>query len=174
MILMAGLVFLPVAAVGVLGAVVVAGHNLMDGQFWQLSDTLNERSLAWLWKVLYFGFASGPIDVLGMRVTVLYSLVPWIGVMALGYAFGPVMRMDAARRRRVCLDDRRRRDRALPRPARPGSLRRSQQVEPVAGPGCRRRGRREGPAADAPAPALAEHEQVPGLAALPAHDARAR
>lgn len=103
MILMAGLVFLPVVAVGVLGAVIVAGHNLMDGQFWQLADTLNERSLAWLWKILYFGFASGPIDVLGMKLTVLYSLVPWIGVMALGYAFGPVMRMDPVRRRRVCL-----------------------------------------------------------------------
>jgi uncharacterized membrane protein len=103
MILMAGLVFLPVAAVGLLGAVIVAGHNLMDGQLWQLADTLNDRSLAWLWKILYFGFASGPIDVLGMRLTVLYSLVPWIGVMAVGYAFGPIMRMDAAERRRWCL-----------------------------------------------------------------------
>jgi uncharacterized membrane protein len=36
MILMAGLVFLPVGAVGALGAVIVAAHNLMDGQFWQL------------------------------------------------------------------------------------------------------------------------------------------
>ena len=103
MILMAGLVFLPAAAVGVLGALIVAGHDLMDGRFWQFSETLNDRGLASIWKILYFGFASGPIDVLGMRMTVLYSLVPWIGVMALGYAFGPVMRMDAARRRRVCL-----------------------------------------------------------------------
>jgi len=103
MILMAGLVFLPLAVVGLLGAVVVAGHNLMDPQFWQLSDTLNERNLSWLWKILYFGFASGPIDVIGMKLTVLYSLIPWIGVMALGYAFGPVMRMDPLRRRRACL-----------------------------------------------------------------------
>ena len=103
MILMAGLVFLPVGAVGVLGALIVAAHNLMDAAFWQMADTLNERGPAWLWKILYFGFASGPIDVLGMRLTVLYSLIPWIGVMALGYAFGPVMVMDAARRRRWCL-----------------------------------------------------------------------
>ncbi len=103
MILMAGLVFLPVAAVGALGAVILAGHDLMDGHFWQLADTLNDHSLAWLWKILYFGFASGPIDVLGVRLTVLYSLVPWIGVMAVGYAFGPIIRMDAARRRRWCL-----------------------------------------------------------------------
>jgi uncharacterized membrane protein len=103
MILMAGLVFLPVAAVGTLGAAILAGHDLMDGRFWQLADTLNDRGMAWLWKILYFGFASGPIDVLGARLTVLYSLIPWIGVMAVGYAFGPIMRMDAERRRRWCL-----------------------------------------------------------------------
>jgi uncharacterized membrane protein len=103
MILMAGLVFLPIAVVGVLGAAILAGHDLMDGRFWQLADTLNDHGLAWLWKSLYFGFASGPIQVLGARLTVLYSLVPWIAVMAVGYAFGPVMRMDAATRRRWCL-----------------------------------------------------------------------
>jgi uncharacterized membrane protein len=102
MILMAGLVYLPTAALGVLGLAVLAGHDAMDGRFWQLADTLNERSLAWLWKILYFGFASGPIDVLGVRLTVLYSLIPWIGVMAVGYAFGEVMRMDAPSRRRWC------------------------------------------------------------------------
>jgi uncharacterized membrane protein len=34
---------------------------------------------------------------------VLYSIVPWIGVMAAGFGFGRVMQMDAGRRRRVCL-----------------------------------------------------------------------
>jgi uncharacterized membrane protein len=34
---------------------------------------------------------------------VLYSLVPWIGVMAAGYAFGRVVTLDSARRRRACL-----------------------------------------------------------------------
>ncbi len=33
----------------------------------------------------------------------LYSLVPWIGVMAAGYAFGKVLTLDAARRNRLCL-----------------------------------------------------------------------
>jgi uncharacterized membrane protein len=102
MILMAGLIFLPVTLVGLLGAVIVGAHDLMDGRFWQLSDTLNERSLAWLWKLLYFGFASGPFEAFGIRLTVLYSLIPWIGVMALGYAFGPTMRVDPARRRLRC------------------------------------------------------------------------
>ncbi|MFN8582107.1 MAG: hypothetical protein U0163_14180 [Gemmatimonadaceae bacterium] len=33
----------------------------------------------------------------------LYSIVPWIGVMALGYAFGTVFTWDDAARRRWCL-----------------------------------------------------------------------
>jgi hypothetical protein len=45
---------------------------------------------------LAIGRDSGPF-------VVLYSLVPWIGVMALGYAFGAVMTMEPERRRRACL-----------------------------------------------------------------------
>ncbi len=36
-------------------------------------------------------------------VSVLYVLVPWIGVMAAGYGFGLVLQLDAERRRRICL-----------------------------------------------------------------------
>lgn len=103
MILMAGLVYLPLPAVAAFAVALIAGHDLMDGRFWALADGLNERSLGWLWKLLYFGFAAGPIEAFGTKLQVLYSLVPWIGVMAAGYAFGPVMRMDAERRRRWCL-----------------------------------------------------------------------
>jgi uncharacterized membrane protein len=103
MILMAGLIYLPPAILGTLALVLVAGHDLMDPRFWDIADTLKDRPLSGLWKLLYFGFASDPIAVAGTRLTVLYSIVPWIGVMALGYVFGPVMTMDAARRRRWCL-----------------------------------------------------------------------
>ena len=39
----------------------------------------------------------------GPPLVVLYSLVPWIGVMAAGYAFGAVVVAPDARRRRLCL-----------------------------------------------------------------------
>src|SRR4029077_14922145 len=39
----------------------------------------------------------------GPQLAVLYSIIPWIGVMAAGYAFGKVIRLDVARRRRACL-----------------------------------------------------------------------
>jgi len=105
MILMAGLVRLPVSAVGAIGVVIIAGHNVMDPYFWPLASSLDESRLAWLWKILYFSFFAGPIPIGadGPRLTVLYSIVPWIGVMAAGYAFGVVVTSDAARRRRLCL-----------------------------------------------------------------------
>jgi uncharacterized membrane protein len=34
---------------------------------------------------------------------VLYSIVPWVGVMAAGYAFGRILTLDPARRDRLCL-----------------------------------------------------------------------
>ena len=103
MILMAALVYVPPALLGVLALVLVAGHDLMDSRFWDLADTLKDRPLGGLWKLLYFGFAGDPISFAGTRLTVLYSLVPWIGVMALGYAFGRVVEWPSERRRDFCL-----------------------------------------------------------------------
>jgi len=105
MILLAGLVRLPVAVAGVVGLVIIAGHNVLDGRFWQLAESIGERQWAGLWKIVYFSFFAGPVALGagGPRLMVLYSIVPWVGVMAAGYAFGAVVASDAARRRRLCL-----------------------------------------------------------------------
>ena len=39
----------------------------------------------------------------GPSIAVLYTIVPWIGVMAAGYAFGAIMVREPAERRRWCL-----------------------------------------------------------------------
>jgi uncharacterized membrane protein len=102
MILMAALVRLPLTAIGAFGAAVIVGHNVMDLFAQSLVPVLRTSSLAWLWQVLYFG---GPVRLGpdGPPLVVLYSIVPWVAVMAVGYVFGSVMLWPTEDRRRVCL-----------------------------------------------------------------------
>jgi uncharacterized membrane protein len=92
MILMAGLVRLPTRVVGAIGIAIIALHNA-------LMPLLVPLLPAALQKILYIGFFQGPIGPLN----VLYSIVPWVGVMAAGYAFGAVLALEPARRDRWCL-----------------------------------------------------------------------
>jgi uncharacterized membrane protein len=99
MIALALLSKLPVRVVGSIGLVIVFGHNLLDGHVRELIPTLGGGLGAALWRVLYVGFFAGPIGPL----TVLYSFVPWVGVMAVGYAFARILLLPPARRDRACL-----------------------------------------------------------------------
>ncbi|HEX2779817.1 MAG TPA: heparan-alpha-glucosaminide N-acetyltransferase domain-containing protein [Gemmatimonadaceae bacterium] len=99
MILMAALVWLPQAAIAALGVGIILLHNTSD--LLGLGEMAQSSSVPWLWQILYFG---GPIgSEQGPLLAVLFVIVPWIGVMAAGYALGPVMEMSAGRRRRICL-----------------------------------------------------------------------
>ncbi len=102
MVLLALLVWLPLRALAAIGVAIIAGHNLIDPHFRDWSQAAQSSPLGWLWQILYFGggfrlFGSGP------PLIILYSLVPWIGVMAAGYAFGWVMRQEPGKRNRLCL-----------------------------------------------------------------------
>jgi uncharacterized membrane protein len=101
MVLMAGLVWLPTAVIGGFGVAVIFLHNLLDFIPQSTAQQLSQSALAPLWRILYFG---GPIQIGdGPTLAVLYSIVPWIGVMAAGYAFGAVMTMEQQRRDRICV-----------------------------------------------------------------------
>ena len=95
MVLMALLVRLPIKWLGVFGVAVIALHNLTDrvapAQF---------GKLGWLWTVLH---VPGPIPIPGTKSTlnVFYALIPWVGVMAAGHAFGAIVRRPAAERQRA-------------------------------------------------------------------------
>jgi uncharacterized membrane protein len=104
MILMAGLVRLSVPAIGTIGVLIIAGHNLFDTLAADLSQTLTQDAASNLWRILYIGFWAGPVTLGpdGPHLMVLYSIVPWIGVMAAGYAFGQVVAEDRPRRDRAC------------------------------------------------------------------------
>jgi len=92
MVALAALAFLPTKAVAGFGLVMIFGHNLIP---WVETDN-------WLLKLLYYG---GDIKLGanggGPSLVILYTLIPWVGVMAAGYAFGAVYEMDPARRQRL-------------------------------------------------------------------------
>jgi uncharacterized membrane protein len=96
MIVLAALIRLPLAAIAAIGIAMIVGHNALDG--------ITPQSLgAWgpLWAVLHVQTA---IPIGPQRVFfVAYPLVPWIGVMAAGYAFGALLLRPAALRRRTLL-----------------------------------------------------------------------
>jgi uncharacterized membrane protein len=105
MILMAGLVKLPLRVVGTFGVVIIAAHNLMDSHMGALLDSLDQNRFSGLWKIFYVGFFAGPVRFGpdGPNLIVLYSIIPWIGVMAAGYAFGKIVVLESAQRKRLCL-----------------------------------------------------------------------
>ena len=96
MIVLAALVHLPVWAIGSFGLAMIATHNAFDG--------VKSAALgAWapVWQVLHEG---GQLDLgHGHKLAAAYPLIPWIGVMAAGYAFGQLLVQDAATRRRRLL-----------------------------------------------------------------------
>ena len=103
MVLLAGIAQLPVRAIVALALALIAGHNviplMIDGQ---QSALLATPAGPWL-RVLYFGGAFPIGGAAEPNAFVLYSLVPWIGVMSAGYAFGAVMTRGPAARRAACL-----------------------------------------------------------------------
>jgi uncharacterized membrane protein len=105
MILMAGLVRLSLNLVGTIGVVIIGAHNLMDSHMGALLDGLDTNRLSGLWKIFYVGFFAGPIQFGpdGPNLIVLYSIIPWIGVMAAGYAFGKILILESAQRKRLCV-----------------------------------------------------------------------
>ena len=93
MIALSVLVFLPRSAVAAIALVLIAGHNLLDpikaeafGPAAPIWNFLHEPAL------LQFGAT--------VKWFAVYPLIPWIGVMAAGYALGPVFTLDRAKRTR--------------------------------------------------------------------------
>ena len=96
MVALAGLVFLPRWLIGAIGVAMIAGHDLLDG-----IRAEGSGPLSMIWHILHQqGFLPMPG---GFVLFVLYPLVPWIGVMAASYAFGPVLELPRERRRPILI-----------------------------------------------------------------------
>ena len=92
----------PILVNAIVGVAIIALHNITDLFRPQLMRIYANHDPNWFLKLLYFGGAVklGPS---GPPLLILYVLVPWVGVMMAGYAFGAVMTMSAERRRSICL-----------------------------------------------------------------------
>ena len=106
MIVLAALIHLPLGVIAVFGLAMIGLHNLLDHfhvQGWQGPGSSVPGYGGKLFMILHqsgaFPVAEFPSPVL----FVLYPLIPWVGVMAAGYAFGAVYQWDAPRRRRFLL-----------------------------------------------------------------------
>jgi uncharacterized membrane protein len=81
MIALSALIWLPRVALAAVGAAMVVAHKALDGVQPLASDASP------LWLLLHI---QGLLRIGGTPVAfVVYPLIPWIGVMALGYAAGP-------------------------------------------------------------------------------------
>lgn len=83
----------PVVAL-VTGAVMIATHNLLD----HVTAT-DFGSLGWIWSLLHAPWVAD-LPRYG-QFFVLFPLIPWIGVAALGYGLGPYVERDSSARQRA-------------------------------------------------------------------------
>jgi len=93
MVALAVLARLPRAAVAGVALAMILGHNLLDPV-----APADWGGWAWLWTILH---VPGTVQAGAARFEVVYPLVPWIGVMAGGFALGPVFAAAPADRDRV-------------------------------------------------------------------------
>ncbi|SFF67129.1 Uncharacterized membrane protein [Duganella sp. CF458] len=88
MIFLAGLAWLPLPAIAVIAALLILPHNLLDA--------IQSNHPLWLaWHQRGFWPVAG-----NYGVYLAYPLMPWLGLIAAGYALGPVFQWEAARRQR--------------------------------------------------------------------------
>jgi uncharacterized membrane protein len=97
MVLLAGLIWLPTWAIGTIGLLVILFQDVFGLGGGALPDWCRQA-----WEFIYPVGAEVRLGHGGPAVTVLYTIVPWIGVMAAGYAFGTIMTREPAARDRLC------------------------------------------------------------------------
>ena len=94
MIFLAALIHIPIRSIAIIGIMLIVGHNLFDG-----FQSENAGSLNWLWSFLHERKMFMPFP--GIRFFLVYPLIPWVGVIAIGYAFGKVFSFEKNQRLRL-------------------------------------------------------------------------
>jgi uncharacterized membrane protein len=95
MVALAGVVRLPYRAILAISAGLIVLHNAFDGV-----RTQSLGSLGWLWNVLH---QPGLLTAGPPAIILAYPIVPWIGVMALGFCAGRLYRLPDDERRAILM-----------------------------------------------------------------------
>ncbi len=108
MIALAALVWLPLRVIAAIGVIMIAGHHLLapidaavmsglaTGGPFPTATSLGDA----LWLFLHM---QGAIPIGPTFAFVAYPVVPWIGVMALGYVFAEIYKQEDRRRRSLMM-----------------------------------------------------------------------
>jgi uncharacterized membrane protein len=98
MLVMAALIYLPLWAIASFGAVLILTHNAFD---WVNPAAMGPVAGTG-WRLLHVpGLLAPPAS--GKLWLNLYPLIPWPGIMALGFAFGAFLQWPSVQRRRATL-----------------------------------------------------------------------
>ncbi|WP_448698564.1 DUF1624 domain-containing protein [Mucilaginibacter sp. AW1-3] len=98
MIILAGLIYLPVEAIAIIGLILIFGHNAFD----HINTKSFNAAETDIWDLFHvqnmINYANST-----RHIFVLYPIIPWAGVMAAGYSFGTLYKLDGARRKKILL-----------------------------------------------------------------------
>jgi len=94
MVALAVLIYVPRPALLVVAVTIMLAHNL-----WDDVEPSAFGPFGWLWAILHSGDSLQPLP--GVSFRPVYPLLPWIGVMATGYAIGPWMSPKYPHRQRL-------------------------------------------------------------------------
>lgn len=87
MVALSFLIFLSRKAILIIGLIIVAGHNLLDGVVMQGN---NFQSITW-----YILHQASIVQISDTKdIAIFYPILPWIGVMLLGYSLGYLYQKD--------------------------------------------------------------------------------
>jgi uncharacterized membrane protein len=106
LIVLAAVIHLPLRAIVVGSVGMMALHNLLDGIRFTSGDgpgIAAPQVAVFAWKILHEPGPIFPFGSPGPAVMVLYPLIPWVAVMASGYALGTAYAWPEERRRRILL-----------------------------------------------------------------------
>jgi uncharacterized membrane protein len=97
MVLLAAMVWLKPRTIGIVGLIIIFGQQLFALAAGALPPSV-QATIGPVWEFIYSSNLPGP-----QGISILYVIVPWIGVMMAGYGFGTILQQEPAKARRTCL-----------------------------------------------------------------------